>query len=325
MSTLLDFVDRLMKPVLKRIVKNRWNYTEEEYQLAGRVGLFEVLDLRAMSYWIKADPICSSHCSGCHNEGRPLYFNALGLLIRHKCPPFICIHGLSQLSPLIYSYYDHLLMGRDPNASVFRCVSCTDIGLEPGGLGNNTFRVTYEKMPVWEFIRFLLTMSVYLFVRNDRARGNCFAVRNAALSGGPPAADYRDLVPLAEAEMTPFLAAPDRVRRLRAIEKFKDWRIVIRVVRAAACIAGHKEDDEFVVDARGVLEPRPDGGGVCMMAIHKVWWRVLLMLERMIEAEGRDDDFTGKIFDLPLNCYGAGLPLGSCGEILMQVEVRKAN
>ena len=83
MSSLMSYIDRLMQPILKRIVMNRWNYTEEEYQLAGRVGFFDVLDLKAMSYWIKAEPICSSHCSGCHNEGRPLYFNALGLLLRH--------------------------------------------------------------------------------------------------------------------------------------------------------------------------------------------------------------------------------------------------
>jgi uncharacterized repeat protein (TIGR04076 family) len=323
MQALVRYVDRLMQPILKRIVMNRWNYTEEEYQLAGRVGFFDVLDLKAMSYWIKAEPICSSHCSGCHNEGRPLYFNALGLLIRHKCPPFICIHGLSQISPAIYSYYDHMLRRRDPNESVFRYITCTDIGLEPGGLGNNLFRLTYEKMPVWEFLRFMLTMSIYLFIRNEKARGNCFAVRNAPVTGGPPAADYRGLVPLTDDELKSFLVSGDRVRRLEAIEKFKDYRIIIRVVKAEACIAGHQEGDEFVVDARGVLEPRSDGQGICMMALHKIWGRVMLMLERMIEAEGKEDDFTGSIFNLPMNCFGAGLPLGSCGEILMRVEVRK--
>jgi len=116
-----------------------------------------------MGKWIKAEPICSSHCSGCHNEGRPLYFNALGLLLRHKCPPFVCIHALSQLSPLIYVYYDCLLEGRDPNEMLFKHVTCTDIGLEAGGLGKNLFRVTVEKMPFVEFMRFMLTMSFYLF------------------------------------------------------------------------------------------------------------------------------------------------------------------
>jgi len=324
-QSVIQFIDRLMQPILKRIVVNRWNYTEEEYRKAAEIGFFDILDLNALSYWIKAEPICSSHCSGCHNEGRPLYFNALGLLMRHKCPPFICIHGLSQLSPLIYSYYDHMLMGRDPNQSVFKYVTCTDIGLAEGGLGDNLFKVSYERMPWREFIRFMLTMSVYLFFRNEKARGDCFAVRNAPLTGGPPASDFTKKLPLQEAELSPFMASPERVGRLAAMEKFADHRIIVKIVSASACIAGHQVGDEFVIDARGVLEARTGGQGFCMMALHKIWGRVMLMLERMVEAEGREDDFTGTIFNLPMNCYGAGLPLGACGEIKMVVEVRKVD
>jgi len=44
----------------------------------------------------------------------------------------------------------------------------------------------------------------------------------------------------------------------------------------------------------------------------------MLMIERM--AEG--GELESKLFDLPMNCYGAGLPLGACGEIMMKVEVR---
>jgi hypothetical protein len=59
------------------------------------------------------------------------------------------------------------------------------------------------------------------------------------------------------------------------------------------------------------------------MALSKIWWRVMLMLERMAAADGGEVDFESKLFDLPMNCYGAGLPLGACGEIMMKVEVRK--
>ena len=148
----MSFADMLMKPIMNRITKNRWNYTDKELSKAKEFGLLDALSLKAMGYWIVADPICSSHCSGCHNEGRPLYFNAMGMLIRHKCPSSICIHGLSQLSPIIYNYYDYLLQGKDPNDMVFKHATCTDIGLEAGGLGNNFFRVTYEKMPIMEFL-----------------------------------------------------------------------------------------------------------------------------------------------------------------------------
>ena len=60
------------------------------------------------------------------------------------------------------------------------------------------------------------------------------------------------------------------------------------------------------------------------MALTKIWWRVMLMLERMAGAGEGKGEFKSKIFDLPINCYGAGLPLGACGEILMTVEVRES-
>jgi len=59
------------------------------------------------------------------------------------------------------------------------------------------------------------------------------------------------------------------------------------------------------------------------MALSKIWWRVMLMLERMADAGERAGELKSSLFDLPMNCYGAGLPLGACGEILMTVEIRE--
>ena len=319
----MSFVDKLMKPVMHKIIKNRWNYTDEEVSKAGELGLFDALDLKAMSYWIVADPVCSVHCGGCHNEGRPFYFNAMGMLIRHKCPPGICIHGLSQLSPIIYNYYDHILQGKDPNDMVFSHTTCTDIGLEAGGLGHNLFRVTHEKMPFIEYLRFMLTMTPYLFLRNKRARGECLAVKEVRIKGGPTPNGFMKELPLDPEELEAFLASPDRVKRLRAAEKFHDYRIIVKVISSNACIAGHKKGDEFLIDSIGVVQPPKDGSGICIMALNKIWWRVMLMLERMAGAGESGGEFESKLFDLPINCYGAGLPLGACGEILMTVEVRE--
>jgi uncharacterized repeat protein (TIGR04076 family) len=319
----MKVMDWLMKPLFKVIIRNRWGFTREEYDKAAELGLFGALDMEAMTCWLVADPVCSHHCSGCHNEGRPFYFNPMGMLIRHKCPPGICIHGLSQLSPVVYDYYDHLMRGEDPNRMIFDCVTCTDAGVELGGLGDNLFQVRREKMPFLEFVRFMLSMTPYLFVKNKRARGECRAVREAPTGGGPEPDDFMKRLPIGPGELEAFLASPKRVRRLRSIERFRDHRIVVRVVSSEACIAGHKEGDEFQIDATGrVLQG--DGTGVCIMALSKIWWRVMLMLERMAAAGEGPGDFEGKLFDLPMNCYGAGLPLGACGEIMMKVEVRKA-
>lgn len=318
----MSLIDKIMQPMLRRITVNRWGYTEEEYRQAEVLGLFGVLDLEALSYWIVADPVCSAHCSGCHNEGRPLYFNAMGMLIKHKCPPSICIHGLSQLSPIIYNYYDHLLQGKDPNDMVFDHVSCTDLGLDMGGLGHNLFRVTYEKMPFIDFVRFMLSMSPYLFFRNSQASGECRAVEEAPRSGGPAPSEFMKGLPLTAEEIENFLASPGRAKRLRAVEKFRNHRILVRVTSSHACIAGHKEGDEFLLDSVGRVQPPEEGQGICIMALSKIWWRVMLVLERMAATEDGDGDFEGTLFDLAMSCYGAGLPLGACGEIQMKVEVR---
>jgi len=316
----LEILDKLSAPVLKIIMKNRWGYTEAEYQKALELGLLQAINMESMTHWLVAEPVCSNHCSSCHNEGRPLYFDPMGMLIRHKCPPSICPHAISQLSPVMYDYLDHMLQGKDPNQMIFDHVTCTDAGLELGGLGNNLFRVRREKMPLLELVRFMLTMAPYLFVKNKRARGECRAVKEAPTSGGPEPDDFMRQLPIGAEELEAFLASPKRVKRLQSIEKFKDHRIVIRVVSSQACIAGHREGDEFLLDSMGRVLPGGDGGGICIMALAKIWWRVMLMMERM----AADGEFESKLFDLPMNCYGAGLPLGACGEIMMKVELRKA-
>ncbi len=320
----MNFLDKVIKPVMKRIVKNRWNYTDEELGKAAESGLFDTLNLKDMGYWIVAHPVCSKHCSGGNYEGRPLYFNPMGNLIRHKCPPGICIHGLSQLSPIIYNYVDHLLQGKDPSNMIFNYTTCTDVGLKAGGLGSNLFRVSYEKMPFIEFLRFVLTMTPYLFRRNKRARGECSDVKKAPISGGPKPSEFMNKLPLESNELESFLASPGRVKRLQAAEKYRDHSIIVKVISSNACIAGHKQGDEFLIDSIGVVQPPADGRGICIMALNKIWWRVMLMLERMAGAGETGGEFKGKLFDLPMNCYGAGLPLGACGEILMTIEVRKS-
>jgi uncharacterized repeat protein (TIGR04076 family) len=216
-----------------------------------------------------------------------------------------------------------MLRGIDPNNMLFDRVTCTDAGLELGGLGDNLFRLRREKMPFIEFARFMLTMAPYLFVKNKRARGECRAAKEVPTSGGPDPDEFMEGLPIDAGELEAFLASPKRVRRLRSIARFKDHHIVIKVISSQACIAGHKQGDEFHLDAVGRVLQSKTGEGACIMALTKIWWRVMLMLERMATAGEGEGDFESKIFDLPINCYGAGLPLGACGEIMMTVEVRK--
>jgi len=229
---------------------------------------------------------------------------------------------LSQLSPLIYNYWDHMLQGKDPNQMIFDHVACTDIGLQNGGLGDNIIRLRREKMPLLEIACFMMSMFPYFFIKNKKARGKYHAAMEAPVSGGPVPNEFQKSLPIHSEDLNVFLASPKRVKRLDSIERFKDHRIVIRVVSSHACIAGHKNNDEFYLDATGKVLNVRNNEGVCIMALNKIWWRIMLVLEGMAAAAD-SGNFRSALFDLPMSCFGAGLPLGSCGKIMMQVEIRK--
>lgn len=308
-----------------RIIRNRWGYTPEELERARRTGLLDAITLRDMFFWIKAEPVYSRHCMGQNYEGRPLYFDAMGGLIRRKCPPSVCIHGLSQLSPVIYSYYDHMLRGRDPNDMIFHTVACTDPGLEWGGLGKCVFRVSRERMPFWEAVRGMLRLLPYLFVPDRRQRGRGQAPDVSVHKTGPRPFDPGRVpeLPIAPEELEVFLSRPERARRMMAMEEFKDLRVVLRVVEAVGCPAGHAVGDEIVLDAVGRVLRQETGKDACIMALHKAWFRVMLLLERITQGVGGIPELSGTLFDIPISCYGDAWPLGACGRILMRVEARK--
>lgn len=316
-------LDRLIEKVTMRIVMNRWGYTPEQLAKARGTGLLDAIELKDLGYWIKVEPLCASHCMGSNYEGRAFYLDAMGGLIRHRCPPSICIHALSQLSPLVYSYYDHMMQGKDPNGMIFDTVACTDPGLERGGLGTCTFRMTREKMPLLEALRAQLALAPYMFVWNKRQVGACRAAREAPVSGGPQPTAYMRQLPLSAEELEAFLAAPKRAMRLRGLEEFHDYRIAIEVVKSEGCIAGHATGDEFVLDPMGRVVLAENEKDICIMALHKAWFRVMLMLERMAEGAGGEADLTGSPFDIPITCYGGAWPLGACGKMEMKIKARR--
>jgi uncharacterized repeat protein (TIGR04076 family) len=314
-------IDSFLLGILKRFMKNRCGLTEAEMQ--GFEGFFEFFNSETIKYWVKADPVCSKRCSAGHYEGRPLYFNPLGFLIKHKCPPWICAHAIAQLSPVIYSYFDFLMQGKGADRMVFKHVTCTDPGRERGGLGTAVFRITSEKMPLLERLRFVLPMVLGQCMKNKRAIGDCQAIKEAPAGGGPEPDEYMRRLPLDERSLEAFLASPERVRRLRAIERFHGHRIVVRVTSSDACIAGHKKGDEFLIDPMGKVLPLEDGNGICFMALNKIWYRVIVALERMARSVEGEGEINSAWYGIPMSCFGAGLPLGPCGQIMMTLELRK--
>jgi len=317
-------IDKLVQKVARRVVKNRWNYNPAEFEKASSLGFFNVLSVRAGRYWLKAEAVCSRHCSALHTQGTALYFNPLGMLVTHKCPPAVCPHAVAAISPIVYLYYDYLLRGKDPGSIVFASVPCTDVGVEYGGLGTNLFRITYEKMPLWESARFLLSLAPYLVFKNRKAMGTGKDEHPAENIRGQSSERLGRGLALTEKEMEAFLKSPDRARRVRGAERFRDYRIVLEVVESEACICGHSKGETFELDSLGRLLSGPNQKPVCILALARAWYRVLIILERMAQqADEKEPDFSGALLDLPISCVGGGLPLSPCGRILMTARAQK--
>jgi|GEM_PF-965935 len=329
MNLLYKFIDRFILPVFLNIIfKNRYRLEGEDKDKVMEAGLlgavFDAISFEKLMYWIKVEPVCSERCSAPHYQGEPFYLNPLGMFVKHTLPPTVCTHGVSQLSAAVFQYYDYLVRDQDPGQMIFSNITCTDPGMENDGMGKVCWQLTYERMPFLEFLRFLLQFLPALLFKDRKMMGDCRAVEEAPTSGGPEPDAFMKSLPLEEEELEAFLASPNRVKRLRALERFRDHRIVIEVVKSRGCIAGHKEGDKFVLDCMGRVLPGENGGpGPCIMALVKAWPRqVITILERMAEDPEHVNDYTWVITQMPMSCYGGGLALGACGEIHMAVSLR---
>jgi len=93
------------------------------------------------------------------------------MLITRKCPGLVCPHAIAALSPVIYSCLDRIGRGADPAKMQFDYVCCTDPGFDNKGMGNNLMRITYERMPILEYLRGMMSLTPYILFPSLRARG----------------------------------------------------------------------------------------------------------------------------------------------------------
>lgn len=318
----------MLAQILLRFAKNRMALTPTELKgMDDEFGYSKSFNGAMLKYWVRAEPVVSVRCTCNHVQGRPLYFGPFGMLIKHKCPHFICPHAMAQLSPMIYVLYDQAALGKGVDSFMGKYTYCTDLGRERGGLGNVVFKLSMEEIPTYDRIRILLSMLPHLLWRNRRATRSYAALENAPKSGGPKPIEFMKKLPLKDDELERFLAAPERVKRLQAIEKFKNHRIVMRITESNSCIAGHKVGDEFEFDSMGRLIPPKDGTRICLMALNKIYYRGIVALERMGLNVDEDVDVNTMWAKFPISCSGGFYPLSSCGQIWANMEIfpRKEN
>lgn len=130
--------------------------------------------------------------------------------------------------------------------------------------------------------------------------------------------------PLTEDERDLFVKSEKRINKVLGIEKFKDAQIEIEIVESNACIAGHAVGDKIYFDSMGRLLVSKADKPICSRLLHRIWLRVMLMMDRMADDSGdyiRDGKFAGELPDCRMNCYGDDFPYGDCGMVLTKVSV----
>ena len=134
--------------------------------------------------------------------------------------------------------------------------------------------------------------------------------------------------PLTAEELSTFLQSEKRINRILGIDKFKNAQIVAEIVESTACIAGHSVGYKIYFDSMGRLLPQKTEKPLCSRLLNKVWYRLILILDRMADDTGNyigKGDFFNEMIEVRMSCYSAIFPYGDCGYVLMKVCVENTN
>jgi hypothetical protein len=133
-----------------------------------------------------------------------------------------------------------------------------------------------------------------------------------------------DKYPLNDEEKRVFLQSNKRVDKIIGIEKYKNSRMVFMVINSDACIAGHKLGDKIYFDSMGRLLVSEGDKPVCARLINKIWYRLIMLMDRMADASQDDignGNFSGQLIDVAIACYGAVFPSGDCGQVIVSASM----
>jgi uncharacterized repeat protein (TIGR04076 family) len=125
----------------------------------------------------------------------------------------------------------------------------------------------------------------------------------------------QDLFGYTDEEMAIYLSNPKAVKAMEKAPKFVTHRIIVEVVEAHNCIAGHKAGDRIAVmtgNALLITEEMPEH--VCAFGLAAAVPRIYAMWERFYE----DLDPDGLFLDT-IHCPDVGCRKGGAGEIIMKI------
>jgi uncharacterized repeat protein (TIGR04076 family) len=114
-------------------------------------------------------------------------------------------------------------------------------------------------------------------------------------------------------ELSVYRSFPKNVRVMEEAPAFAKYNMVVEVIEARNCIAGHKVGDEFFVDSEGCLIPDQCPPRICAAAV----WAFKPLIDRMWEAFSNGGT---EIFHDTVRCPDVGVEKGGAGEITMRMR-----
>ena len=130
---------------------------------------------------------------------------------------------------------------------------------------------------------------------------------------------FQEIQGYTDEELAIFRSNPEYVKIMEYAPKYMTHQIVVDVVEAHNCIAGHKSGDRIaVMTGDAVLKTEEMPKRVCGWAVAAAMPRVYGLWERFHE----DLDPDGVLFKT-VRCPDVGCKLGGWGEIVMKVHAEE--
>ena len=124
---------------------------------------------------------------------------------------------------------------------------------------------------------------------------------------------FQAMIGYTDQELEIYRSFPKNVKVMEDSPAFAKYNIVMEVIEARNCIAGHKAGDTFLVDSTGCLIAEHCPPRICAAAV----WAFKPLIDRMWEAfyNGATDTFHDTV-----RCPDVGVENGGTGEITMRVR-----
>ena len=124
---------------------------------------------------------------------------------------------------------------------------------------------------------------------------------------------FQEILGYTDEELETYRSFPKNVKVMEEAPAFAKYRMLVEVIEARNCIAGHKVGDTFLVDSTGCLVADQCPPRICAAAV----WAFKPLIDRMWEA------FTNGSIDVfhdTVRCPDVGVERGGAGEITMRIR-----